>query len=132
MLISTISEYQISNVQCFEYPMSNQLHLECQIADAQDKKNCRDLHSDAAFSDLYLPALHVEYKKTVQIYIGATAFWVCICLCYIKQIHVSRYRLLTMRGIKAKYTVCLFHQYVNAILQMASISNIQKVTNFTF
>ena len=27
MLISPISEYQISNVQCFEYPISNQLYV---------------------------------------------------------------------------------------------------------
>ena len=64
MLISTISEYQISNVECFEYPMSSQLHGECQIANVQDKKNSRDLHSDAAFSDLYLPAIHVDNKNS--------------------------------------------------------------------
>ena len=27
MFISPISEYQISNVQCFEYPISNQLYV---------------------------------------------------------------------------------------------------------
>ena len=43
VLISPISEYQISNVQCFEYPISNQLHGECQIANVQYKKTVQIL-----------------------------------------------------------------------------------------
>ena len=35
MFISPISEYQISNVQCFEYQISNQLYGECQIVQYQ-------------------------------------------------------------------------------------------------
>ena len=38
MFISPISEYQISNVQCFEYPTSNQLYGESQIANVQYQK----------------------------------------------------------------------------------------------
>ena len=49
MFISPISEYQISNVQCFEDPISNQLYGECQIA-------------------------NVQYKKTVQIHIQILRF----------------------------------------------------------
>ena len=32
---SSISEYEISNVQCFEYTISSQLYGECQIAIVQ-------------------------------------------------------------------------------------------------
>ena len=38
MFVSPLSEYQISNVQCFEYPISNQLYGKCQIANFQYQK----------------------------------------------------------------------------------------------
>ena len=58
MFISPISEYQISNVQCFEYPISNQLYGECQIA-------------------------NVQYQKTVQIHIQILRFgFVSFCVTY--------------------------------------------------
>ena len=49
MLILSIFGYQISNVQCFEYPISNELYSECQIA-------------------------NVQYQKTVQIHIQILRF----------------------------------------------------------
>ena len=88
MFISPISEYQISNAQCFEHPISNQLYGECQIANVQYQKNGPDSHSD-------------------------TAFWFCIFLCYIWLMQVSRYCHLTMHDINAKGSICLFHQYLN-------------------
>ena len=88
MLISSISEYQISNVQCFEYSISSQVYGECQIANVQYQKTSPDSHSD-------------------------TSFWFGIFSCYIQQIQVSRYCPLTMHDIKAKYSMCLFHQISN-------------------
>ena len=84
---SSISEYQISNVKCFEYPISSQLYGECQIA-------------------------NVQYQKTVQIHIQILRFGFV-------------FSFLTMHSIKAKGSMCLFHQYLNIKFRMSNVSNIQ-------
>ena len=57
MFISPISEYQISNVQCFEYPISNQLYVlnvqcfECPISNQLYGANCTASYLQAVNSN---------------------------------------------------------------------------------
>ena len=58
VFISSIPEYQISNVQCFEYPISSELYDECQIANVQYQKQSRFTFRYCALA-LYLFVLHI-------------------------------------------------------------------------